>query len=397
MQFLSKQEAALQVAIEGFGCVEVGACPANCTLEPAPDKVRRFADHNPFVLTLKTAIQENTRCSVGGESVQVFLRPRPPIPGPSIKAEVNDEENGQYKVTFVLTYTGECELSVLVNGVHIRDSPFAVEFEVVPFLLTMDVNTLGACKGTLQFPQQPGNLTDVAVAPNGTIFVTDYDNCKIHVFDAARMFVKSFGQQGAENGQLQFPMSVGISSKGLLYVANGNRVDVLTADGLFVRRIGTGLLKEPWDVTVHNGMIFVADGGYNCVAVFSEDGMLVRSIGSSGTGAKHFNVPTRVTISPDGELYVSDCCNHCIQVFTTQGAYIRQFGNGVLQYPHKVLFTGDKHVLVADQNSDRIAAFNQGGELVKSVACAGYPCGLAVDKKGDLLVACFNGKCVRTF
>ena len=400
MQFLSKQEAALQLAIDGFGCVEVGACPANCTLEPAPDKVHRFTDHDPFVFTLKTVIQGKTPCSIGGESVQAFLRPRPPIPGPSIKAEVNDEENGQYKVTFDLTYTGESQLSVLVNGVHIRGSPFAVEFDVdsvVQFLLTRDVNTLGACKGTLQFPQQPGTLTGVAVAPNGTIFVSDYENYKIHVFDAARKFVKSFGQQGAGNGQLQSPRSVAISSQGLLYIANGNRVDALTDNGLFVHRIGTGILKKPFDVTVYNGLVFVADGGNDCVAVFSEDGMLVRSIGSSGAGARQFDLPTRVAISPDGELYVTDCCNRRIQVFTTQGAYIRQFGNGVLHNPFKVLFTGDKHVLIADQTNDRIAAFNQGGELVKSVACAGYPRGLAVDKKGDLLVACYGGKCVRIF
>ena len=236
MQFLSKQEATLQSAIEGFGCVEVGACPTNCTLEPTPDKARRFVDHNPLVFTLKTAIQENNPCSIDGDSVQAFLRPRPPIPGPSIKAEVNDEENGQYKVTFDLTYTGVCQLSVLVNGVHIRGSPFVVEFDVVsvvPFLLTMNVNTLGACKGTLQFPQQPGTLTDVAVAPNGTIFATDCRSHKIHVFDAVRKFVKSFGQHGTENGQLLFPMSVNISSKGLLYIANGNRVDVLTENGFF--------------------------------------------------------------------------------------------------------------------------------------------------------------------
>ena len=98
MQFVPKQDEALQAAIEGFGCVEVGACPANRTLEPAPDKVHKCFDNNPFVFTLTTADREKTPCSVGGDIVQSFLRPRPPIPGPSIKAAVNDEENGQYKV-----------------------------------------------------------------------------------------------------------------------------------------------------------------------------------------------------------------------------------------------------------------------------------------------------------
>ena len=392
MQFLSKQEATLQLAIDGFGCVEVGACPANCTLEPEPDKVYRFTDHNPLVFTLKTAIQENTRCSIGGESVQAFLRPRPPIPGPSIKAAVNDEENGQYKVTFDLTYTGECQLSVLVNGVHIQGSPFAVEFDVDSV-----VQFLGDCKGTLQFPRQPGNLTGLTVAPNGTIFVSDNYNHKFHVFDAARKFVKSFGQYGTQNGQLQSPNCVAITSQGLLYIANGNRVDVLTENGDFVHRIGVEILKTPYDVSVHNGDVFVADSGNHRVAVFSEDGKLSHTIGSRGTGAGQFDYPVHVAISPDGELYVSDCRNHRIQVFTTQGAYITEFGNGLLQYPHKVLFTGDKHVLIADQNNNRIAAFNQGGKLVKSVPCAGYPRGLAFDKKGDLLVACYRGKRVCIF
>ena len=39
MQFLPEQEATLKAAIERFGCVEMGACPANCTIEPKPAKI----------------------------------------------------------------------------------------------------------------------------------------------------------------------------------------------------------------------------------------------------------------------------------------------------------------------------------------------------------------------
>ena len=71
----------------------------------------------------------NIPCSSGGESIEAFLRPRLPVPGPSIKAKVEDRENGQYEVVFGVVYSGECELSVLVNGGHIRDSPFAVQLD----------------------------------------------------------------------------------------------------------------------------------------------------------------------------------------------------------------------------------------------------------------------------
>ena len=399
MKFLPKHEAALQAAIEGFGCVEVGACPANSTLEPAPDKVRRCSVNEPIMFTLTTADGEKTPCSVGGESVQAFLRPRPPIPGPSIKAAVNDEENGQYKVTFDLTYTGECELSVLVNGVHIRGSPFVVELHSVTdvrLLMKRDVKTLCACKGTLHFPRQPGYLGGVAVAPSGTIYVSDYNNHKIHVFDAARKYVKCFGRRGAGNGRLQCPYGVAFSTERFLYVANDNGVDVMATDGAYVKRIGSGTLKQPWDVTVYKGEIFVADTGNNHVAVFSQDGQLVRTIGSAGSGPGQFSGPRGVAISSDGELYVSDQGNGCIQVLTLQGVYIREFGKGQLRSQHKLL-TSDKHVLVADYGNNRVAVFSKDGTLLSSLPCANYPMGLAVDQRGDLLVACWTSLCVQIF
>ena len=399
MQFLPKHEAALQAAIEGFGCVEVGACPTNCTLEPAPDKDHRCSANDPIMFTLLTVDREKTPCSVGGEIVQSFLCPRPPLPGPPIKAAVNDETNGQYKVTFDLTYTGKCELSVLVNGAHIRGSPFVVELGSVAdvhLLLKRDINTLQACKGTLQFPQYPGCLSGVAIAPNGTIFVSDYSNGKIHMFDAERNFAKSFGQQGTEEGQLWAPKGIAITTEGLLYVAHMNAVDVLTYDGVCVRRIGCKTLKEPWDVTVHNGEVFVADRSNHHVAVFSQDGELIRTIGSHGTGPGQFSGPTGVAISPDEGLYVSDQSNHRIQVLTPQGVYISEFGKEQLSGQHKLLLSGDKHVLVADYSNHRVAVFDQDGALVSSLPCAN-PLGLAVDQKGDLLVACLGASCVQIF
>ena len=296
-------------------------------------------------------------------------------------------------MTFDLTYTRQCELSMLVNGVHIQGSPFTLECNPVtdvPFLLTRDVNTLGACKEMLQFPQEPGCLSGVTVASNGTIFVMDHSSHQINAFDNGRNFVRYFGQEGTENGELQNPRSV-ITSKGILYSASNN---VLREDGDFVRQIGTGILNAPWDVVVHNEEIYVADSYHDRVVVFSQEGELVRTIGSAGSGPGQFRYPAGVALSRDGELYVSDSNNHRLQVLTTQGVYITTFGRRKLRSPHKLQFTTDKHEVVADRFNNYIAVFTQDGAWVTSVACAGHPVGLAVDRKGDLLVACYNGKCV---
>ena len=399
MKFLPKQEAALREAIEGFGRVEVGACSASSTLEPAPENVCKCSDNDAVVFTLTTADNEKTPCSVGGERVQAFLRPRPPIPGPPIKAVVNDEENGQYKVTFDLTYTGECELSVLVNGAHIRGSPFEVELDPVTdvrLLLTRDVSTLGDCKGTLQFPQEPGQLWGVAVARNGTIFVTDYDNHQIHVFDVDRKYVRSLGEEGDGDGQLQSPKGIAITTEGLLYVASDKRVDVLKQNGVFVRRIGAGRLANPYDVTVYKGEVFVVDCGNSYVAVFDPAGKFKCTVGSEGTGPAQFRNPQGIAISADGEMHVYDYNNDCVKVLTTRGVYIREFGKMEVRYAHKMLFAGTKHVLVADKDKG-IAVYDPAGTLVKCLDCDGYPRGLAVDQKGDLLVVCSTDKCVRIF
>ena len=92
----------------------------------------------------------------------------------------------------------------------------------------------------------------------------------------------------------------------------------MSYNGAFVRRIGCGTLKEPWDVSVHRGDVFVADTGNHRVAVFSQDGEFIRTIGSQGTGPGQFKYPTSVAISPNGELYVSDSNNGRAQELTPQ-------------------------------------------------------------------------------
>ena len=199
VRFLPQQEQALLAAIREFGHIQDGASPLHCTVDPKPEELRQYP---PAVLTLTAVDSSNIPCSSGGESVEAFLRPRPPVPGPSIKAKVEDRENGQYEVVFGLLYSGECDLSVLVNGGHVRGSPFAVQVDVTilqhgHWVMTRSAMALGAVKGSLQFPQQPGGLWGVAVSPvNGSVFVSDIGKSQIHVFDVERKHVRTFGQHG---------------------------------------------------------------------------------------------------------------------------------------------------------------------------------------------------------
>ena len=401
VRFLPQQEEALLTAIREFGHIQDGASPLHCTVDPKPEALHHPP---PVVLTLTAVDSSNIPCSSGGESVQAFLRPRPPVPGPSIKAAVEDRENGQYKVVFDVVYSGECELSVLVNGGHIRGSPFtvqlneAVDLQNGHWVMTRNAMTLGAIKGSLQFPQQPGCLYGIAVSPvTGNVFVADNDNGVIHVFNVERKHVRTFSQHGAGEGQLDLPRGVDSSADGLLYVAHNHCVCVFREDGTFIRTIGQGKLQRPRDVLAHSsGLVYVADGDNHRIAVFSQEGELVRAFGSKGKGKGEFDLPIGLATSPDGHhLYVSEQGNHRVQVFTLEGQFVREFGTGQFKRPGLAV-TSDGSVLVADRDNDRVAVFDKKGELVHSFAVT-TPVYLTVDSRGDLLVASYRKKCVYIF
>ena len=400
VRFLPQQKDSLLTAIREFGHIQDGASPLHCTVDPKPEALRQSS---PVVLTLTAVDSSNISCSSGGENVQAFLRPRPPVPGPSIKAAVEDRENGQYEVVFHVVYSGECELSVLVNGGHVKGSPFTVELgravlQNDHWVMTRSAVALGAVKGSLQFPQPPGHLYGIAVSPvTGSVFVADSDNGVIHVFSVERKHVKTFSQRGKGAGHLNAPRGMDISVGGMLYVAHSHCVCVFREDGTFIRTIGQRKLKYPWDVLVHSsGLVYVADEFNHRIAVFSQEGELVRTFGSKGGGKGEFDSPIGLATSLDGHhLYVSDQGNHRVQVFTLDGQYVREFGTNQFKRPGLAV-TSDGSVLVADRDNNCVAVFDKKGELVHSFDVKN-PVYLTVDSSGDLLVASFQEKCVYIF
>ena len=404
VRFLPQQEEALLTAIREFGHIQEGASPLHCTLDPKPEELHQSP---PVVLTLTAVDSSNIPCSGGGESVEAFLRPRPPVPGPAIKAKVEDRRSGQYKVVFGVVYTGESELSVLVNGGHVRGSPFAVQLDAAivqngHWVMSRSAMELGAMKGSLRFPQQPGCLWGVAVSPvSGSVFVSDYGSSQVHVFDVERKHVRTFGQRmGKGEGQLNKPQGIDISANGQLFVANQNNhcVSVFREDGTFIRTIGRGKLQYPWDVFVHSsGLVYVADSNNHRIAVFSQGGELVRTFGSRGRGKGQFECPSGVAVSPDNRLlYVCDLFNHRVQVFTPEGQHVREFGTDQLRDPHGLTVASNGSVLVAGGSHSCVAVFDKKEELVHSIAVED-PTGLAIDSRGDLLVASLMKSCVYYF
>ena len=106
--------------------------------------------------------------------------------------------------------------------------------------------------------------TDVVVAPNGDIFITDSHrkgkNNRVVRFTKQGTFVKEWGGKGTGPGQLSEPHTIAIDSRGRLFVGDreNNRIQIFDQDGKFLdewRQFG-----RPSGIAItRDDVIYVAD------------------------------------------------------------------------------------------------------------------------------------------
>ena len=82
--------------------------------------------------------------------------------------------------------------------------------------------------------------TDVAFSPDGQhVYVSDgYGNSRVVQYTNAGRYVRAWGEKGKAPGQFNTPHSIGVDSKGRVYVSDreNNRIQVFTASGEFIRQ-----------------------------------------------------------------------------------------------------------------------------------------------------------------
>lgn len=89
-------------------------------------------------------------------------------------------------------------------------------------------------------PDELNQPSDVAVAPNGDIFVADgHDagsNMRIVKYTADGRFIKAWGRPGSGPGEFNVPHGLAFDSKGRLFVADraNNRLQIFDQDGTFL-------------------------------------------------------------------------------------------------------------------------------------------------------------------
>ncbi len=163
----------------------------------------------------------------------------------------------------------------------------------------------------------------VAVAPDGTVYVTDTGNKRVQVFTADGAYLRMWGSGGSSPGQLNEPVGIAVGPDGNLTVADtwNYRVQVLDPLGRPVRQwpiIGWNnpvAEEKPYLAVDRAGQVYVTDPGHYRVLVFSPEGEYLYSFGQFGFDPASFILPMGIAVGPEGTLYITDAGAHRVAVF----------------------------------------------------------------------------------
>ncbi|NLF95801.1 MAG: 6-bladed beta-propeller [Candidatus Riflebacteria bacterium] len=251
-----------------------------------------------------------------------------------------------------------------------------------------DTYTLEFSWSGQRFESHP-DLPGIALAGNGDLLFTDFNNCWIWRYTRAGDFVERIGTPGSGNGQFDLPWGIAVDADDNIFVTDfrnsGSRLQKLDAAGNFIASLsadgaGAGELSEPQGICVDTaGNVYVADSGNHRIQKFDNNLQYVGQFGSFGIGDGMFKSPAGVAVAPDGKIYVADRANHRIQEFDASFNFLRWYGRyresenlagwqlplsgessyagsfvGALDEPYNLFVADDGSLYVADTGNGRI-------------------------------------------
>ena len=220
---------------------------------------------------------------------------------------------------------------------------------------------------------QLGEVSDAALAADGSLFVADSANHRVSRFDPAGQLLDAWGAKPGDH-----PLLDGI--RDLAAIPEGGFVITQAGSARVARFAADGSFATAW------GSVGSGPGQFAAAPVCRPQNGSIYA-GPDMTG------PADVAVDPDGSLLVADPGNHRLQRFTVDGRFLSAFeprgsaSSGVIN-PHHIAVGTDGTVYVADY--ERIAAFGPDGSFLREVAGPGHevagrcPTALAVTRSNTL-------------
>jgi DNA-binding beta-propeller fold protein YncE len=231
-------------------------------------------------------------------------------------SEIGIVEPGELRKPLGMAVDADCNLFV-VDGTLKR---------VVVF--DQDGNFITAFGGSDMF-QRPSHI-DVDLEGRYAYVVdtggVDNDLHRVRVFDiASGEHAFDIGRRGRDAGQFNLPRDIAVAPDGSVYVVDAAnfRVQVFEADGTYLNQFGRvgsypGNFSRPKGVDSDaSGNIYVSDAGFGNFQIFDPAGNLLLFIGNRANtpGPARFMLPAGIAVDEDGRVYMVDQFYRKVDVF----------------------------------------------------------------------------------
>jgi len=266
-----------------------------------------------------------------------------------------------------------------------------------------------AVEGTFgEFGERAGQFNypvGIALDKNGNIFISDWENDRIQVFDSTEKYIFTIPDE-ASNVKLDGPVGIVLDNEDNILVVeqHNHRIHKISPDGHSIMVFGQsgnkpGEFDNPRGIALDkDGNIYVVDTGNSRVQVFSPNFELLFTFGREGMGDGEFYYPRGIALDKDGNIYVADTFHHQIQVFNDKGQFIKRFGSsgsGPSEFNGTRYIAIDKNdnIYVTDYRNGKIVQFDRDYNFVSefgandSGVTLTYPEGITIDQRGYVYVA----------
>lgn len=181
--------------------------------------------------------------------------------------------------------------------------------------------------GHVTSPQdQPGAFFGpraIAIAPDGTLYVTDAGNHRLQRFDAEGNVLGVYGGRGTAPGAFSEPVGLAIDRAGNLYVADTWNRRIQKFDAAF-RPLAQwpvagweseSVVNKPYLAVDGQGRLYATAPEQHRVIRFGPAGQVELVWGRLGNEPTAFRLPTGLALDAQGNLYVVDSGNHRVLKF----------------------------------------------------------------------------------
>ncbi len=247
------------------------------------------------------------------------------------------------------------------------------------------------------FPSPQGVFADFS----GLIYVADYENRRVQIFDPSGKYLKTL--------ETSFhPTGVFVDPHGLIYVGDTSNHSIEIFDFSFkhLRTLGNGRwtsanegFKFPYDVFVDSKKhIYVVDTGNYRVQIFDYDGKYLHTLGTGKETSENdgFGLPVSVSVNSAGLIYVGDSVNNRVQVFGPDWKYLRTIRiDGKTEPGSHIFVDSNERIYVTDAAKQFLHIYDPSGKPLRTLGTGketsandgfNHPIHVFVDSKGLIYV-----------